>query len=161
MIQTGSLSGKLIVLSKYHSSEKGISVVFHNVKNMDSSWILHDLDLIMINCTIRNSKFYMAQHSAINIGVIDIKNSKFQKLKIIGRYEVNVQGSKIQNIEARNSHLYLSEIIYSPESVLKTNHCIVETKGKIRQENAAITAGEILLGNRSYLLVTNAIFEIP
>ena len=159
MIQTGSLSGKLIVLSKYHSSEKGISVVFHNVKNMESSWILHDLDLIMINCTIGNSKFYLAKHSAINIGVIDIKNSKFGKLKVIDGYEVYVRSSKIQYIEAHNSHLHIAEIMFSAESVLKTNNCSLRINGKIKQETVAMNSGKIVLRNLSHLLVTNATFE--
>ena len=90
MNQTGSSSDMSIVLSKFNSPEKGVSVVLHNVQNVESSWILRDLDLIMINCSIGNSKFYIAEHSTINIGLVDIKNSQLWKLKVMGGYKINV-----------------------------------------------------------------------
>ena len=159
MSQINSLSDTIIVLSKYNSSERGISVVLQNVQSVKSSWILHDLDLIMINCSIGKSKLYMNEQSIKKIGAVVIKNSTFWKLKVMGAYDINVRSSKIVYVEARNSDLLLTGIIFSAESVVKTNNCSVRMNGIIKQETVAINSGKILLGNQSHLLVTNATFE--
>ena len=129
-----------IVLSKYNSSKKDVSVVFDNVKIMESTWILHDLDIVMMNSNLRKSKFYLAKRSIPqNLGMVDIKGSVLEELKVFGGYSVYVEGGQICKIEAKSSDLNLNGLfpqIYVPWS-----------------------SAEIHLANHSSLLMTGSSFE--
>ena len=134
------LDDAVIVLSKYNSSKKDVSVVFDNVKITESTWILHDLDIIMVNSNLRKSKFYLAKSSIPqNLGMIDIKGSVLEELNVLGGYSVYVEGGQICKIEARSSDLNLNRLfprMYVPRS-----------------------SAEIRLANHSSLLMTGSTFE--
>ena len=115
-----------IVLSKYSSTQKDVSVVFLDVHNIQSSWILHDLDLIIMNCTLGNAIFYLANGSTSNIGMVHIKNSRIWEVKVIGGYVVNIEDSEIHILEAEEAKLLLTRLLFSPESILKANYCTME-----------------------------------
>ena len=129
-----------IVLSKYNSSKKDVSVVFESVKIMGSAWILHDLDIVMVNSNFRKSKFILAKYPIKqNLGMVDIKSSVLEELKVLGGYSVYVEGGQICKIEARRSDLNLNRLfpqIYVPWS-----------------------SAEIYLADHSSLLMTGSTFE--
>ena len=138
-----------ILLSKYSSTEENISLVFRDVQNIQSSWILHDLNIIIMNCTLGNSRFYLANGSTSNIGMVHIKNSRIWDVKVIGGNVVNIEDCEIHILEAEETELFLTRLLFSPESILKANQCYMKTT------NVSMNSGEIHIVNSS-LFATNS-----
>ena len=129
-----------IVLSKYNSSKKDVSVVFENAKIIELTWILHDLDIVMVNSNFRKSKLFLAKHPIKqNLGMVEIKSSVLEELKVLGGYSVYVEGGRICKIEARSSDLNLN--------------------GLFSQMYVPWSSAEIHLANHSSLLMTGSTFE--
>ena len=140
----------MIVLSKYNSSEERINVMFFQVQSIESSWILHDLDLVMINCSLEKSRVHLAKHSSLDPGMVDIKNSTIGELKIMSGHNAIIHSSLIHMSESNNSKLILTEILFPPESSLTVNNCSVKI-------NASISSAEIN-SEKSTLLLTEIHF---
>ena len=139
----------MIVLSKYNSEEH-VNVVFFQAQNIESSWILHDLDLVMINCSLEKSRVHLAKHSSLDAGLVDIKNSTIGELKIMSGHNAIIHSSLIHMFESNNSKLILTEILFPPESSLTVNNCSVKI-------NASISSAEIN-SEKSTLLLTEIHF---
>ena len=114
--------------------------MFENAKIIRLTWILHDLDIVMVNSNFRKSKFYLAKRSIPQyLGMVDIKGSVLEELKLLGGYNVYVEGSQICKIEAKSSDLNLNRLfpqMYVPRS-----------------------SAEIHLADHSSLLMTGSTFE--
>ena len=123
--------------------------MFRDVQNMELSWILHDLDLSIMNCTLWNSRFYLTKGSRLNIGMVHIKNSTIWDVKVIGGYLVNIEDSNIHILEAEEVELLLKRVFFSPKSILKANYC------NMAINSVSMKSGEIHMVNSS-LLVTNS-----
>ena len=123
--------------------------MLRDVQNIQSSWILHDLDLIIMNCTLGNSRFYLANGSTSNIGMVHIKNSRIWDVKVIGGNVVNIEDCEIHILEAEEAKLLLTRLLFSPESILKANQCYMKIT------NVSMNSGEIHIVNSS-LFATNS-----
>ena len=113
-----------------------MNIVLSEVQNIESSWILHDLDLVMINCSLDKSRVYLAKHSSLDAGIIDIKNSIIRELKAMSGYKVIIHSSQIHinasfsfaEIDSENSKLILTQIAFDPKGILKARSSLLQIK---------------------------------
>ena len=148
-------SSSNIHLSKYNSPEKDVTVLFDQVLNLNASWVLHDLNLVMINCSLGDLDLYVVKNSRAQFGTVDIERCNIFAFRVLGEYQVNIRNSYILHYEAKNSVLLLTG--YLLESKLEANNSSVRIDGNISQGNDG-NSSDIQLANYSNLLITNATF---
>ena len=153
----------MIVLSKYNSTQKDVSEMLLDVQNMESSWILHDLDLVVINSSLEKSKFYLTNSSTPEIQIVDIENSSIRQLKVRDGCQIIIRNSKISIIEAEHSVLELHKVLFVGHSTLKIKRGSLNILSSNSPTEIKATDSQFLLTNvaiSAEITATNSTFDL-